>query len=340
MNENNKKIVLQELQTIANKTSSKDDKDKSVKKIQNILDEMKKNKDIIIQNQANKIQLEFDIIKKDNISENDKNIFFNKLILLINEKNEQKSSIKLPDLGLGFVNSFFTSFVIFFYFYAIRIIIALSNPPIFSKKINSINPNNIKTVKNIINQKLKDDTSFSSKIVKIISSLNLKDSGIYKHLLQIIIFYALITSLVSMTLSGKKSTKFNSFLLYFIGSSWLPPVLLIGLIIALYKLCTLGFSKIDKNTSSSRIKLYVSILFIFLFIFGLYDIVNLILMAYTRQWFFLFTPIICTIAFYIAQDIYKNVNSDSPLIKILKYILTPVLIIIPYFIFTIFNYVS
>ena len=63
-------------------------------------------------------------------------------------------------------------------------------------------------------------------------------------------------------------------------------------------------------------------------------------MAYTRQWFFLFTPIICTIAFYIAQDIYENVNSNSPLIKILKYILTPVLIIIPYFIFTIFNYVS
>jgi hypothetical protein len=280
--------------------------------------------------------LEFDIIKKDNISENDKNIAFNKLILLINEKNEQKSSIKLPDLGLGFVNSFFTSFVIFFYFYAIRIILALSNPPIL-EKINFEN-NNVK-IQNIINQKL-EDGSFSSKFVNIISSLNIKDSGIYKNLLIITVFYALITSLVSMTLSGKKSTKFNSFLLYFIGSSWLPPVLLIGLMFALYKLCTLGFSKIDNKTTSFRIKLYVSVLFIFLVIFGLYDIVNFILMAYTRQWFFLFTPIICTIAFYIAQDIYKNINSDSPLITIFKYILTPVLIIIPYFIFTIFNYVS
>lgn len=336
MNKNNKKIVLQELQTIANKTSSKDDKEKSVKKIQNILDEMKKNKDIIIQNQANKIQSEIDILKKEDTNEDDKNIAFNKIIILINEKKNNKTTEKLPDIGLGFVNSFFTSFVIFFYFYAIRIILALSNPPIFDKYINTSSG---KTVKNKINDVL-NDGSFSSKIIKMISSLKIsEDNKIYKNLVIITIFYALITSLVSMTLSGKKSTKFNSFLLYFMGSSWLPPILLIGLIIALYKLCSIGFSKIN-NASALKIKLYVSVLFIFLVIFGLYDIVNFILMAYTRQWFFLFTPIICTIAFYIAQDIYESIKSSNGLVKLLKYLLTPLLIIIPYFIFTIFNYVS
>lgn len=337
MNDNNKKIVLQELQTIANKTSSKDDKEKSVKKIQNILDEMKKNKDIIIQNQTNKIQSEIDILKKEDATENDKNIAFNKIIILINEKQNNKTTEKLPDIGLGFVNSFFTSFVIFFYFYAIRIILALSNPPIFSKKISKSNNKNIK---NKINEIL-NDGSFSSKMIKMISSLKIsEDNKIYKNLVIITIFYALITSLVSMTLSGKKSTKFNSFLLYFMGSSWLPPILLIGLIIALYNLCKMGFSKIDNTSSAFKIKFYVSILFIFLAIFGLYNIVNFILMVYTRQWFFLFTPIICTITFYIVQDVYENFKSGNTLITLLKYILTPILIIIPYFIFTIFNYVS
>ena len=36
MNENNKKIILQELKIIANKTSSKDKKETGFKKIQNI----------------------------------------------------------------------------------------------------------------------------------------------------------------------------------------------------------------------------------------------------------------------------------------------------------------
>ena len=336
MNENNKKIILKELQIIANKTSSKDDKDNSFKKIKNILDEMKKNKDIIVQNQGDKIQSEIDILKKEDATENDKNIAFNKILILINEKQNNKKTEKLPDIGLGFVNSFFTSFIIFFYFYAIRIILALLNPPILEKIISS---NNSKTVQNKINEIL-NDGSFTSKIVKMVSSLKISESKTYKNLVIITIFYALITSLVSITLSGKQSSNYSSFLLYFISSSWLPPILLIGLIITLYNLCKMGFSKIDNTSSAFKIKFYVSILFIFLAIFGLYNIVNFILMAYTRQWFFLFTPIICTIAFYIAQDVYENFKSGNTLITLLKYILAPILIIIPYFIFTIFNYVS
>ena len=337
MNENNKKVIIKELQIISNKSSKKEDKDKSIKSVQEILDKMKTDKDITVQNDANEIQVEFDIIKKDDAQDNDKIIAFNKIIQLLSKKKENNKNLsKLPDIGLGFVNAFFTSFLIFFYFYGIRIIIALSNPPILDKIINN---NFGMSVQNKMNEILTDG-SFTSRIVNMISSLNVEDKKLYGELSKVIVFYALITSLSSMSLNGKKLPKYSSFMMYFMSSSWLPPVLLIGFIVTLYKLCTFGFSKIRKDTSGFKIKLYLSAFFIFIALFGIYDVINIILMAYTKQWFFLFTPIVCTIAYYIAQDIYNNVNTSNPLFKLLKYILTPILIIIPYFIFTVFNYVS